>query len=60
MSFFLKDKRKRSGVSRGLNITPLIDINANLLFFLVLMNLRVRLERQRTLVEAHYLNEGES
>jgi heme exporter protein C len=30
------------------------------LFVLVLMNLRVRLERQRTLVEAHYLNEGES
>ncbi len=36
MSFFLKKKRKRSGVSQALNITPLIDINANLLFFLMI------------------------
>lgn len=36
MSYFLKSKRKRSNVGRGLNITPLIDINANLLFFLMI------------------------
>lgn len=36
MAFFLKGKRKRSGVRQGLNITPLIDINANLLFFLMI------------------------
>ncbi len=30
------------------------------LFFLLLMQLRVRLERQRALVEAHFLSEGES
>ena len=30
------------------------------IFFLLLMNLRVRLERQRATVEAHFLNEDES
>jgi heme exporter protein C len=33
---------------------------AFLLFFLLLMQLRVRLERQRALVEAHFLSEDES
>lgn len=36
MAFFLKGKRKKSGAQTRLNITPLIDINANLLFFLMI------------------------
>jgi heme exporter protein C len=35
-------------------------LSAFLLFFLLLMNMRVRLERQRALVEAEYLSEDES
>lgn len=36
MSSFLKSRRRRSRIRQGLNITPLIDINANLLFFMMI------------------------